>query len=349
MESSARRTRFQLYTSDESHVIENAVSAAIRAVLDAIHTVTRGKLAEYQSVVEERDREISRLEYRLRQHESELRALRGHGDHHHQHHHHQHHRHGHRSHHGAPAAGGGGDGDGDGVRSDDSPPSVSAERPPSLPDPRVNHDHDTTAAYSSRDPSNNREHSSSSSSPWGHTGGIPYPAPLVKEEEEEEEEEPSGCEAFFIKLEMCEQSCGSSSHQDDQHLPDLPNESSNQRRRLTDAERNKRYRQRCRSTPEGLRACREKERLRYLKRRVLVAEMSEEARRRKREMWRAAARRHRDRKTGATLPHGPPAGGDLFDDWAALRERAESPARELDRRTWSALRGHCQEHGERDV
>jgi len=88
---------------------------------------------------------------------------------------------------------------------------------------------------------------------------------------------------------------------------------------------------------------------RYLKRRVLVAEMSEEARRRKREMWRAAARRHRDRKTGAMPPGCPPAGDDLFDDWAALRERAESPARELDRHTWSALRGHCQEHGERDV
>jgi len=112
MESSVRRTRFQLYTSDESHVIENAVSAAIRAVLDAIHTVTSGKLVEYQSVVEERDREISRLEDRLRQHESELSALRGHRDHH-----------GHRSHHGAPAAGGGGDGDG--VRRDDSPSEYS--------------------------------------------------------------------------------------------------------------------------------------------------------------------------------------------------------------------------------
>ncbi|CAL8288031.1 unnamed protein product [Merluccius merluccius] len=332
----------QLYTSDESRVIQDAVDAAIRAVLDAVHGVHRGKLVRYQGVVADRDREIGRLRRRLRRSEAALRDARGQRD-------------GGEEGDGGKEGGGGGGrceapggedegGRGSAVQTDF--PSVSAERPPSLPDRCVVDDdvddNNAAAAYSSHDPSDNQERSWSSS-PWGPTDGIadspvgrytPHAAGAVVKEE------PSGCEAFFIKLEMCEQSCGSS-HQDDLHHPDLPNQSPTQRRRLSDAERNKRYRQRCRSTPEGLRACREKERLRYLKRRVLVAEMSEDARRRKREMWRAAARRHRDRKMSAPLPHCPPAGADLFDEWP------ESPTRELDR---CARRGaHCQEPRDRDV
>ena len=78
METSARRV--QLYTQDERRVIEDAVNTAIRALLDAIHGVNSDKIVKYQSVVEERDKEISRLEYKLRQNELELRVLRGQRD-----------------------------------------------------------------------------------------------------------------------------------------------------------------------------------------------------------------------------------------------------------------------------
>ena len=78
METSARRV--QMYTQDERRVIEEAVNAAIRALLDAIHRVNSDKIVKYQSVVEERDKEISRLEYKLRQNELELRVVRGQRD-----------------------------------------------------------------------------------------------------------------------------------------------------------------------------------------------------------------------------------------------------------------------------
>ncbi|KAJ3598556.1 hypothetical protein NHX12_002065 [Muraenolepis orangiensis] len=307
MESPTGHLRFELYTHDENHIIEDAVNSAIHAVLDAIYSVNCGQIVKYQSIVEERDREISRLEYKLRQNDSELRAMRGQRDAS---------RRPEGMEEGSVAAGREGKegydvpaGEEDvrrhGLTVQRDFPSVSAERPPSLPcdpcDPGV----DYTAAYSSHNLSDNRE-PSSSSSPWGRTDGIDSPAnrytahatgPLVKEE-------PSGCKEFFIKLEMCEQSCGSNHQEDPDHPDHLANQSPTQR--------------------EGLRACREKERSKYLKRRVLVAEMSEDDRRRKREMWRAAARRHRDRKMGVLLPHCPPAGSDLFDDWPTFDD-AESP------------------------
>ncbi|XP_030215142.1 uncharacterized protein LOC115545833 isoform X2 [Gadus morhua] len=299
METSARRV--QMYTQDERRVIEEAVNAAIRALLDAMHRVNSDKIVKYQSVVEERDKEISRLEYKLRQNELELRVVRGQRD-------------GYRrralegqgpsdEEHDEVLAGyevpAGEDAMTNGFTVQKDFPSGSAERPPSLSSgddphhtgqPSPHHRHRVPRDASSCPPlSPGRRHS---------------PRPPGARGKDEEEEEPSGCEAFFIKLEMCEQSCGSG-QQDDRQQPDGPDHSPDHSRRLTDAQRNKRYRQRCRSTPEGLRACREKERIRYLKRRVLVAEMSEEARRRKREMWRAAARRHRDRNTmrpAAPLP-----------------------------------------------
>ncbi|CAL8248886.1 unnamed protein product [Lota lota] len=332
MEASARHLRFQLYTQDESHVIENAVTSAIHALLDAIYSVNCDKIVKYQSIVEDRDKEISRLECKLRQNELELRVVRGQRD-------------GYRrlavEGQGSVATGhgckdgyevpAGDDAMTNGLTVQTDFTSGSAGRPPSLP--RVDDDH-TTAPYSLHKRSGTRDHSDAiAHSPGDRVPPVP-PRPLVKKEEE-----PSGCEAFFIKLEMCEQSCGSG-QQGERQRPDRPSQSpATQSRRLTDAERNKRYRQRCRSTPEGLRACREKERLRYLKRRVPVAEMSEDARRRKREMWRAAARRYRDRKTSGLLPNCPPAGGDLFEDWPALGD-AESPRRDLDRCTRSALRDH---------
>ncbi|CAL8249763.1 unnamed protein product [Boreogadus saida] len=219
METSARRV--QMYSQDERRVIEEAVNTAIRALLDAIHGVNSDKIVKYQSVVEERDKEISRLEYKLRQNELELRVVRGQRD-------------GYRrlalegqgpsdEEYGEVLAGyevpAGEDAMTNGFTVQKDFPSGSAERPPSLSsgdDPH--HTGQPSPHHRHRAPRD-----ASSCAPLLSPGRRHSPRPpgaRVKdeeedeEEEEEEEEEPSGCEAFFIKLEMCEQSCGSGQQDD---------------------------------------------------------------------------------------------------------------------------------------
>ncbi|XP_066535268.1 uncharacterized protein [Hoplias malabaricus] len=71
---------------------------------------------------------------------------------------------------------------------------------------------------------------------------------------------------------------------------------SEERRKLKSSERVKRYRERIRADPERYLILKEKERLRYLRRRKTIADLSEPMKNLKRKAWREAARRHRARK-----------------------------------------------------
>ncbi|XP_048881138.1 uncharacterized protein LOC125748698 isoform X2 [Brienomyrus brachyistius] len=69
-----------------------------------------------------------------------------------------------------------------------------------------------------------------------------------------------------------------------------------QQRRLSNRERQQRYREKIRADPERQRAYREKDRCRYQKRRKLICDLPEQSQKLKRQAWREAARRHRARK-----------------------------------------------------
>ena len=60
---------------NDSCLIENAINNAIRVVVDIVYKVNDGKIREYQMMLSERDKEISRLEVRLKQTEDELLLL----------------------------------------------------------------------------------------------------------------------------------------------------------------------------------------------------------------------------------------------------------------------------------
>ncbi|KAL4646781.1 hypothetical protein GN956_G9540 [Arapaima gigas] len=66
--------------------------------------------------------------------------------------------------------------------------------------------------------------------------------------------------------------------------------------RLSNRERQKRYREKIRADPERQRIYRERDRCRYQKRRKLICELSEQSQKLRRQAWREAARRHRARK-----------------------------------------------------
>ncbi|XP_029115779.1 uncharacterized protein LOC114912556 [Scleropages formosus] len=66
--------------------------------------------------------------------------------------------------------------------------------------------------------------------------------------------------------------------------------------RLSNRERQKRYREKIRADPERQRIYREKDRCRYQKRRKLICELPEQTQKLRRQAWREAARRHRARK-----------------------------------------------------
>ncbi|KAI1886057.1 hypothetical protein AGOR_G00210110 [Albula goreensis] len=76
------------------------------------------------------------------------------------------------------------------------------------------------------------------------------------------------------------------------------------RKRLSNRERQQKYRERIRADPERQQAYREKDRSRYHKRRKLIRDLPEHCQKLKREAWREAARRHRARKK-YSLPQCP--------------------------------------------
>ncbi|XP_036395644.1 uncharacterized protein LOC118785181 [Megalops cyprinoides] len=76
----------------------------------------------------------------------------------------------------------------------------------------------------------------------------------------------------------------------------LNNSASYLQKRLSNRERQQRYRDRIRADPERQRVFRERDRSRYQKRRKLICDLPEHTQKLKREAWREAARRHRARK-----------------------------------------------------
>ncbi|XP_069041335.1 uncharacterized protein [Lepisosteus oculatus] len=72
--------------------------------------------------------------------------------------------------------------------------------------------------------------------------------------------------------------------------------------KLSSAERQRRYREKIRADPERGRAHREKDRQRYHERKKLISDLSEHCQRLKREAWREAARRYRQRKKSCSVP-----------------------------------------------
>ncbi|KAJ8398394.1 hypothetical protein AAFF_G00426490 [Aldrovandia affinis] len=73
------------------------------------------------------------------------------------------------------------------------------------------------------------------------------------------------------------------------------------RKRLSNRERQQKYREKIRADPERQRVYREKDRSRYRKRRKLICDLPEHSQKLRREAWREAARRHRARKK-TTVP-----------------------------------------------
>ncbi|KAG7469582.1 hypothetical protein MATL_G00130380 [Megalops atlanticus] len=76
----------------------------------------------------------------------------------------------------------------------------------------------------------------------------------------------------------------------------LNNSASYLQKRLSNRERQQRYRDRIRADPERQRAFRERDRSRYQRRRKPICDLPEHTQKLKREAWREAARRHRARK-----------------------------------------------------
>lgn len=64
---------------EEALVVENAIRLAIDSILNVLYGVNSARTHEYQRMLGERDKEIQRLECRLREIEQELQVLRRQG------------------------------------------------------------------------------------------------------------------------------------------------------------------------------------------------------------------------------------------------------------------------------
>lgn len=64
---------------EEARVVENAIRLAIDSILNVLYGVNSARTREYQRMVGDRDKEIQRLEGRLREIEHELQVLRRQG------------------------------------------------------------------------------------------------------------------------------------------------------------------------------------------------------------------------------------------------------------------------------
>lgn len=64
---------------EEALVVENAIRLAIDSIINVLYGVNSARTREYQRMVGDRDKEIQRLECRLREIEHELQVLRRQG------------------------------------------------------------------------------------------------------------------------------------------------------------------------------------------------------------------------------------------------------------------------------
>lgn len=73
------RTLHQYLRDDEALVVENAIRLAMDSIINVLYGVNSARTHEYQRMVADRDKEIQRLECRLKEIEHELQVLRRHG------------------------------------------------------------------------------------------------------------------------------------------------------------------------------------------------------------------------------------------------------------------------------
>ncbi|XP_072548489.1 uncharacterized protein [Salminus brasiliensis] len=103
---------------------------------------------------------------------------------------------------------------------------------------------------------------------------------------------------------MPTQRCGACNSLNHSVHEDDPASTSLEKKRLASSERVRQYRARIRADPERYHILKEKERLRYLRRRKTIADLSEPMKNLKRKAWREASKRHRARKLAqSTLVH----------------------------------------------
>ncbi|KAM4600824.1 uncharacterized protein ACJ7VT_020708 isoform 1-T1 [Polymixia lowei] len=273
----------QLYTKDEAVFVENAVKSAISAIMDVIYSVNNGKMTEYQRMVAQRDKEINRLEYKLVKAENELRALR------------------------LQRGPCGSTPEKDSIYVNPDTSDASFERlcgeSDSESEQHVKMEWPSLDAITSPSVSAQCQGGVSYVASSDHEEQISHSlertmdlvSPVGEVTSAVVKEEPFAAETVFIKWEMCEERLRG--HQGGKQRGCCRRQNPNKNSRgLTGAEKQRLYRERCRACPERLRAYKERERQSYLKKRVLISEMSEDKKRQKRAAWRAAARRHRDRK-----------------------------------------------------
>lgn len=70
------RTLHAHLRDEETVVVENAIRLAIDSIINVLYSVNSARTHEYQRMLGERDKEIQRLECRLREIEQELQVLR---------------------------------------------------------------------------------------------------------------------------------------------------------------------------------------------------------------------------------------------------------------------------------
>lgn len=73
------RTLHPHLRDEEAAVVENAIRLAIDSIINVLYGVNSARTHEYQRMVADRDKEIQRLECRLKEIEHELRVLRRQG------------------------------------------------------------------------------------------------------------------------------------------------------------------------------------------------------------------------------------------------------------------------------
>ncbi|GAA6217291.1 uncharacterized protein LOC108899528 [Lates japonicus] len=288
------RTLHSHLRDDETLLVENAIRLAIDSIINVLYGVNSARNHEYQRMVADRDKEIQRLECRLREIENELQVLRRQGctcglfrtE---------------RSLTGSQAS----DDRQKGEQSGFEPGCMDAEmtagqqecemsislglfaRPPS---------HVSSQSHESALPSSPSRmcldqtftsHSSETSGVSEAARNLPTsPSSLVVKEE------PCDVDTVLIKWEMSEERFGE--HQESTGSPCQDRESPSGKKTQESRER-KKFREKPQADPGGHQIT-EGEHLRNKKKSVPMSELPEEAQRLKRAAWRAASRRYYARK-----------------------------------------------------
>ncbi|XP_029360641.1 uncharacterized protein LOC115045209 [Echeneis naucrates] len=270
---------------EETVLVENAIRLAIDSIINVLYGVNSARSREYQRMVADRDREIRRLENRLREIEHELQLLRTQGC---------------TCGLFVPGSQASGDRQG-GFEADCVEPEVEAgqqecEMSISLDLFARSPSHVSSQSHESAIPSSPSKlcldqactsHSSETSGGSETARNLPpSPSSLVVKEE------PCDIDTVLIKWEMSEERIRE--QQESTDSPHLDRESPGVKKKQENRER-KKFREKPQANPDGPQIT-EEEHPRNKKKSVPMSELPEEAQRLKRAAWRAASRRYYARK-----------------------------------------------------